>query len=57
MYLDEGIVSEIRARFEDESEMELQDFLLVRLKLPFAFFVSVTYFIGLPCFLVYKSRL
>ena len=31
MYLDEGIVSEIRARFEDESEMELQDFLLVRL--------------------------
>jgi hypothetical protein len=29
IYLDEGVVSHIRERFEDESEIELQDFLLV----------------------------
>ncbi|XP_001637143.2 prolyl 3-hydroxylase OGFOD1 isoform X1 [Nematostella vectensis] len=28
LYLDQGVVTEIRGRFEDESEVELQDFLL-----------------------------
>lgn len=29
MYLDTGVVKDIRARFEEESEIQLQEFLLV----------------------------
>ena len=29
MYLDTGVVKDIRARFKDESEIQLQEFLLV----------------------------
>ena len=29
MYLDTGVVTDIRARFKDESEIQLQEFLLV----------------------------
>ena len=30
MYLDAGVVKDVRARFKNESEIELQEFLLVR---------------------------
>lgn len=33
MYLDTGVVKDIRARFKDESEIQLQEFLLVNLHL------------------------
>lgn len=29
MYLDTGVVKDVRARFKDESEIQLQEFLLV----------------------------
>ena len=29
MYLDAGVVKDIRARFKDESEIQLQEFLVV----------------------------